>query len=199
MTCENQVAVDLFAVSHVIDVRLLKVTVFGKNAAAATPPFTMADRSSYHMKEWVARALWVADGHARELPLSDKHRLSRWRIKLNGKLLKDPKAEITHSFAEPGMAHMVRGASVDGFETLFPIHVIFSTMCVFSRSVQQISPQWASQTRRCFMARSQSPNSAQNSVFGGCTPAHCTFLGLFLQKQWLSGPFRIQVVAGLLS
>jgi len=73
----------------------------------------MADRKSYHIKEWVAKAQWDADGRARELPLSDEHRLPRWRIKLNGKLLKDPKAEITHSFAEPGMAHMY-------FVCLFP-------------------------------------------------------------------------------
>jgi hypothetical protein len=119
MTCENQVAIDLFAVSHVIDVRLLKILVFGKNAAAATPPFTLADRSSYHIKEWVAKALWDADGHARQLPLSDEHRRPRWRIKLNGKLLRDPKAEISHSFAEPGIAHMVRGAFSGWIRPLF--------------------------------------------------------------------------------
>jgi len=106
MTCENRVAIDLFAVSHAIDVRLLKVLVFGKDAAAATPPFTIADRKSYHIKEWVAKAQWDVDGHAKELPPSDQHPRPRWHIKLNGKLLREPCAEITHSFAEPGIAHM---------------------------------------------------------------------------------------------
>ena len=111
MTCENQVAIDLLAVSHVIDVRLLEVLVFGKNAEAASPPFTMADRKSYHIKEWVAKAQWDVNGHAKELPLSDEHRRPHWRIKLNGKLLRNPSAEISHSLAEPGIAHMVRDFS----------------------------------------------------------------------------------------
>ncbi|KAI9431411.1 hypothetical protein H4582DRAFT_2079027 [Lactarius indigo] len=103
MTCENRAALDLFAVSHVIDVRLLKVLVFGKNAAATTPPFTMANRKSYHITKWVAKARWNVDGQAKGLPLGDEH---RWRIRLNGKLIRDPCAEMNHSFAEPGIALM---------------------------------------------------------------------------------------------
>ena len=111
MTCENQVAIDLLAVSHVIDVRLLKALVFGKNAETAGPPFTLADRKSYHIKEWAAKAQWDPNGHAKELPLNDEHRRPRWRIKLHGKLIRDPSVEISHSLAEPGIAHMVRGFS----------------------------------------------------------------------------------------
>ncbi|KAH9165690.1 hypothetical protein EDB89DRAFT_2008097 [Lactarius sanguifluus] len=103
MTCENRAALDLFAVSHVIDVRLLKVLAFGKNAAATTPPFTMADRKSYHITKWVAKAQWNVDGQANGLLLNGEH---QWRIRLNGKLLRDACAEMSHSFAEPGIALM---------------------------------------------------------------------------------------------
>ena len=111
MTSENREALDLFAVSHAIDVRLLKVLVFGENAAAATPPFNIANRKSYHIKEWVAKAQWDVDGLARGLPLNNEYPNPRWRINLNGKLLREPLAEINPSLAEPGIAHMVRGLS----------------------------------------------------------------------------------------
>ncbi|KAI9451459.1 hypothetical protein BJY52DRAFT_100985 [Lactarius psammicola] len=97
MTCEDREALDLFAVPHVIDVRLLKVLAFGNNAAAAAPPFTLRNRESYHITNWVATALWNVNGHT----IQENGRL---RIKLNGRLLRDLGAEITHSFAEPGMA-----------------------------------------------------------------------------------------------
>lgn len=111
MTCENRVAIDLFAVSHAIDVRLLKVLVFGENAAAVTPPFNIVDRKSYHITEWVAKAQWDIDGHSRQLPLNHEHPSPRWRINMNGKLLREPRAEISPSLAQPGIAHMVRGFS----------------------------------------------------------------------------------------
>ncbi|KAH9037011.1 hypothetical protein EDB84DRAFT_1577663 [Lactarius hengduanensis] len=103
MTCGNRAALDLFAVSHVIDVRLLKVLAFGKNAAATTPPFTMANRKSYHITKWVAKAQWNVDGQAKGHILNGEH---RWRIRLNGKLLRDPCAEMSHSLSEPGIALM---------------------------------------------------------------------------------------------
>ncbi|KAH9020215.1 hypothetical protein EDB85DRAFT_2153196 [Lactarius pseudohatsudake] len=103
MTCGNRAALDLFAVSHVIDVRLLKVLAFGKNAAATTPPFTMANRKSYHITKWVAKAQWNVDGQAKGHILNGEH---RWRIRLNGKLLRDPSAEMSHSLSEPGIALM---------------------------------------------------------------------------------------------
>jgi hypothetical protein len=111
MTCENREALDLFAVSHAIDVRLLKILVFGENAAAVTPPFNLANRKSYHIKEWVAKAQWDVDGLARGLPLNNEYPNPRWRINLNGKLLREPLAEISPSLAEPGIAHMVRDFS----------------------------------------------------------------------------------------
>ena len=79
MTCENREALDLFAVPHVqvIDVRLLKVLAFGMNAAAAAPPFTLRNCTSYHNTNWVATALWTVDGHA-------IYENGRWRIELHG-------------------------------------------------------------------------------------------------------------------
>ncbi|KAH9016385.1 hypothetical protein EDB83DRAFT_2439039 [Lactarius deliciosus] len=99
MTCEDHKALDLFAVPHVIDVRLLKVLAFGRNAAAAAPPFSLRNRKSYHITNWVATALWNVDGHAIQ-------ENGRWHIRLNGRLLRDPGAEISHIFSEPGMALM---------------------------------------------------------------------------------------------
>lgn len=100
MRCQYREALDLFAVPHVIDVRLLKVLAFGKNAALASPPFTLRDRNSYHITKWVATALWNVDSHA-------TWENGRWRIRLSGRLIRDAGAEISHSFAEPGMALMV--------------------------------------------------------------------------------------------
>ncbi|KAH9020217.1 hypothetical protein EDB85DRAFT_533493 [Lactarius pseudohatsudake] len=99
MTCEDHEALDLFAAPHVIDVRLLKVLAFGRNAAAAAPPFSLRNRESYHITNWVATALWNVDGHAIQ-------ENGRWHIRLNGRLLRDPGAEISHIFSEPGMALM---------------------------------------------------------------------------------------------
>lgn len=99
MRCRDREALDLLAVSHVIDVRLLKVLAFGKNAASASPPFTLRDRTSYHITNWVATALWNVDDHA-------AWENGRWRIRLSGRLVRDAGAEISHSFAEPGMALM---------------------------------------------------------------------------------------------
>jgi len=107
MTCEDREALDLFAVPHVIDVRLLKVLAFGRNAAAAAPPFTLRNRKSYHITNWVATALWNVDGHA--IQVQENGRL---RIILNGRLLRDPGAEITQGFAEPGMALLVGGSII---------------------------------------------------------------------------------------
>lgn len=102
MTFEDREALDLFAVPHVINVRLLKVLAFGRNAAAAAPPFTLRNRKSYHITNWVATALWNVDGQASQEE-------DRWCLRLNGSLLREHGAEITHTFAEPGMAVMVRG------------------------------------------------------------------------------------------
>ena len=104
MTCENREALDLFAVPHVqvIDVRLLKVLAFGRNAAAAAPPFTLRNRTSYHITNWIATALWTVDGHA-------IYENGRWRIELHGRLIKNPGAEISHIFTEPGLALTVGG------------------------------------------------------------------------------------------
>ena len=109
MTSVDRVALDLFAVSDVINVRLLQVLAFGKKAASATPPFNLRNRRSYHITKWVATAQWYADDEdTKELPPDDEHPRSRWRYKLNGEFRREHCAEISHSFAEPGMAVMVR-------------------------------------------------------------------------------------------
>ena len=110
MTSETREALDLFAVSDVIDVRLLKVMAFGENAANAHP-FTLRNRSSYHRTDWAAKAQWQCDSHSWELPPSDGQPRARWRIKLNGQLHRDHTVKMGESFEQSGMALMVR--SVD--------------------------------------------------------------------------------------
>ncbi len=107
MTSETREALDLLAVSHAIDVRLLKVLAFGENAANIHP-FTLRNRSSYHRTDWAARAQWEANARAWELPPSDEHSRARWRIKLNGMLHRDQSVKMSESFEEPGTALMVR-------------------------------------------------------------------------------------------
>lgn len=112
MTCVNRQALELFAVSDVINVRLLQVLAFGKKAATTSPPFTLKNRESYHITKWVAKAHWHTDSENKELPADSENRACRWRTELNGEFRKEPCAEIGHSFAEPGMAVMVRGLMV---------------------------------------------------------------------------------------
>lgn len=107
MTCETREALDLLAVSHAIDVRLLKVMAFGENAPNIHP-FTLRDRGSYHRTDWAAKAQWEANAQSWELPPSDEHPRVRWRIRLNGQLHRDPKVEISESYEQSGMALMVR-------------------------------------------------------------------------------------------
>ena len=111
MACADHMALDLFAVSDVINVRLLQVLAFGKNAATASPPFNLKNRESYHITKWVATARWHADGEVKKYPLDDAvdgHQDFRWRSQLTGELRRESSAEMSYSFAEPGMAVMVR-------------------------------------------------------------------------------------------
>ncbi|KAI9509804.1 hypothetical protein F5148DRAFT_693119 [Russula earlei] len=103
LTGENRQALDLLAVPHVVDVRLLKVMDFGTEGATLRP-FTLKNRSSFHRTDLVARAEWVLDGHAKELLPNERHPRSRWRIKLTGALHKEPGVELSASFEEPGVA-----------------------------------------------------------------------------------------------
>ncbi|KAF8271173.1 hypothetical protein EI94DRAFT_1827775 [Lactarius quietus] len=112
MTCESREALDLLAVSHAIDVRLLKVMAFGDNAANIHP-FTLRNRSSYHRTDWAARAQWEGNANSWELPPNDEHPRIRWRVKLNGQLHRDENVEISESYEQTGMALMY-------FVCLFP-------------------------------------------------------------------------------
>ncbi|KAI9456877.1 hypothetical protein BJY52DRAFT_1379919 [Lactarius psammicola] len=113
MTSESREALDLFVVSHVIDVRLLKVLNFGKNAANLDP-FNIRNHSSYRRTDWAARAQW--ETNAPWEPPSDEH--PHWRIKLNGKLHWDQNVSMIESFENPGMALMY-------YVCLFPFRSTF--------------------------------------------------------------------------
>jgi len=111
LTSENRVALDLLAVSHVINVQLHKVMAFGEQAATVRP-LSLRNRTSYHRSDLVANAHWQRDGHTQELPLDDAHPRSRWRVKLDGNLHRETNIELTPSFEEPGMTLMVRTIDV---------------------------------------------------------------------------------------
>ena len=107
MTSETREALDLFAVSHVIDVRLLKVLAFGQNAANIHP-FILRNRSSYHRTDCDAKTQWEAPSHhAWELSPSDEQPRARWRIKLNGHLYRDQTVKMSERFEQPCMTLMV--------------------------------------------------------------------------------------------
>jgi hypothetical protein len=144
MTSETREALDLFAVSHAIDVRLLKVMAFGENAANIHP-FTLRNRSSYHRTDWAAKAEWEAHSHSWELPPSDGQPRARWRIKLNGQLHRDLTIKMSESFEQPGMALMVR--SFDSDEDLALTDFLFSTLCASFRSIRQIFTLRPTRTR----------------------------------------------------
>jgi hypothetical protein len=109
LTSENYEALDLFSVSHVIDVRLQKVMAFGDRAGIVRP-LTLKDRGSFHRAELAARANWVRDGDIRALSPDEYHRRPRWCAKLNGALQRIGGVELEPSYEEPGvtMAIMVR-------------------------------------------------------------------------------------------
>jgi len=107
LTSENRVALDLLAVSHVINVQLHKVMAFGEQAATIRP-LSLRNRTEYHRSDLAARAHWQCDGYTQELPLDDEHPRLRWRVKLDGNLHRETNIELTPSFEEPGMRLMVR-------------------------------------------------------------------------------------------
>ena len=109
LTSENYEALDLFSVSHVIDVRLQKVMAFGDRAGIVRP-LTLRDRDAFHRAELAARADWMRDGDVKSLPPDEHHRRPRWRVKLNGALQRIRGVELIPSYEEPGvsMAIMVR-------------------------------------------------------------------------------------------
>ncbi len=93
---------------HVIDVRLQKVMAFGDRARVVCP-LTLKDRDSFQRAEPAAKAIWERDGDVKELPPDEHHKLSRWRVKLNGALQKIHGVELIPSYEGPGvgMAIMV--------------------------------------------------------------------------------------------
>ena len=109
LTSENYEALDLFSVSHVIDVRLQKVMAFGARAGIVRP-LTLRDRDTFYRSELAARADWVRDGDVKALPPDEHHRRPRWCVKLNGVLQRIHGVELIPSYEEPGvsMAIVVR-------------------------------------------------------------------------------------------
>ena len=117
MACADSKALDLFAVSNVINVRLLQVLAFGRKAATASPPFNLKNRKSYHITKWVATAHWHADEEVKKHcpdDAIDGHGNFRWRSQLTGEFRRESDARMSYSFAEPGMAVMVRRLSGNG-------------------------------------------------------------------------------------
>ncbi|KAI9439546.1 hypothetical protein H4582DRAFT_1535517 [Lactarius indigo] len=112
MTCESREALDLLAISYAIDVRLLKVLAIGNNATSISP-LTLRRPFSCHRTDWAAIAQWEANSHCSELPPSDEHPKTRWRVELNGMLHRNESVQITESFEQQGKALMY-------FVCLFP-------------------------------------------------------------------------------
>jgi len=75
LTSKSREALALFGMPHVVDVRLQKVLVFGKQALSIQP-LTLKNRGSYHRMDLAAKAQWEPEGHAEELPSSDGHSAS---------------------------------------------------------------------------------------------------------------------------
>jgi len=114
LTSENRVALDLLAVSHVINVQLHKVMDIGEKAGTVRPLSHM-NRAGLHKSDLAAKAHWQRDGHTRELPLDDEHPRSRWRVKLDGNFQRETNIELTPSNEGSGLsgiAHVVRTIGV---------------------------------------------------------------------------------------
>lgn len=103
LTSENYEALDLFSVSHVIDVRLQKVMAFGDRAGIVRP-LTLRDRDAFHRAKLAARANWVRDGDVQALPPDEHHRRPCWRVRLNGVLQRIHGVELIPSYEEPGVS-----------------------------------------------------------------------------------------------
>jgi hypothetical protein len=130
MTCETREALDLLAVSHAIDVRLLKVLAFGQNPANIHP-FTLRNRDSYHRTDWAAKAQWEPNVHSWELPPDDEHPRVRWRCKLNGQLHRAPNVEISESYDQSGMALMVRSFFLTQMRSRSHCFLVQYFVCLF--------------------------------------------------------------------
>jgi hypothetical protein len=95
-------------VSHVIDVRLQKVSSFGKQVGVFRSFDSPFKRPSVPPANYAARASWELDGPVQGLLPDQEHPQLRWRVKLNGKLVREPSVELTPSVEEPEMAIKVR-------------------------------------------------------------------------------------------
>jgi hypothetical protein len=107
LTSEQREALDVFAVSNVIDVRLQKVMVFGEQAAAVHPSI-LNNSNSFHRTDLAARSSrWQLDGRTREHLPDGEHPRPRWSIELKGNFHRETGVELTPSFDEPGMSLVV--------------------------------------------------------------------------------------------
>jgi hypothetical protein len=79
---------------------------------------SLKDRDSFHSVELVAKAHWELDGHAKELPPNERHRLPRWRIKLNGVFQISRSVELSTSYEEPGVSMAIMVCSLNLGENL---------------------------------------------------------------------------------
>ena len=98
----------MLAVSHVIDVRLQKVCSFGTQVGVFRSFGGPFKRPSVPPENYAARASWERDGPVQKLLPDKEHPRSRWRVKLNGKLVRAPSVELTPSVEVPEMTLKVR-------------------------------------------------------------------------------------------
>ncbi len=85
------------------------------NRAGVVRPLTLKDRDSFHRAELAAKANWERDGDIKALPPDEHHKRPRWRVKLNGALVRLRGVELIPSYEEPGvsMAIMVRSPNLN--------------------------------------------------------------------------------------
>ena len=93
LTSEDRGALDLLAVSHVINAQLHTIMAFGEQATTVRP-LSLRNRTAFHRSDLAAKAHWQHDGHPRELPPDDEHRRTRWRVKLNGNFERETNMEL---------------------------------------------------------------------------------------------------------
>jgi hypothetical protein len=120
---------------------------FGEQAGLVRP-LTLRDRRSFHRSYHASRARWELDGHAQELLPDEEHARPRWRVKLNGQLLREPRVELAPSFEEPGMALMVSGPRPLARSLHDRLHVVHSILYASSRSARRTSAPQMTQASR---------------------------------------------------
>ncbi|KAI9463269.1 hypothetical protein BJY52DRAFT_1350558 [Lactarius psammicola] len=151
LTSESRQALGLFAISHTIDVRSLKVMSFGENAVN-TYRFTLRNCSSCHRTDWAANTQWEANARAWGLRPSHEHPRGHWRIKLDGMPHRDQSVKMTESVEQPGIVHVA--CSFGSEEDLAPANFFIQDfVCLFPFRSTTNFRQAADPNKELFMAK----------------------------------------------